>query len=139
MLYVPSKQKYKKHQKGKSFNKVKIPIKPLKYGQLGLKALTTSRINSKQIITLYNNIKKKIKKKGKVIINIFPQITVTKKPVEVRMGKGKGSVNFWVARVSPGSTICEISTYNINLAIKVLNRVRFKIPIKTKIIYRTLF
>jgi large subunit ribosomal protein L16 len=136
MLYTPAKHKYKKYQKGKAFNRIRINKNSLKYGQIGLKSINSFRVTTKQIISLYNSIKKKIKKKGKVIINIFPQISVTKKPTEIRMGKGKGSFNFWAARVHAGVTICEISTPNKLLALKVLNRVRYKLPIKTKIINR---
>ena len=70
------------------------------------------------------------------MITVFPQTPITRKPIEVRMGKGKGSVSFWVAKVKAGSTICEISTKYLFLANKVLNRVRYKFPVKTRIVYR---
>jgi large subunit ribosomal protein L16 len=138
MLFIPKKQKFKKHQKGHSFKKIKQNKKIFKYGQFALKSLFFSRFTSKQIIMLYNNIKKRIKKKGKIIMMIFPQLSVTKKPIEVRMGKGKGAVNFWVARIKAGSILCEISClYKYRLLVyKILNRIRFKMPFKTKIISR---
>jgi large subunit ribosomal protein L16 len=136
MLFIPLKSKYKKFQKGKSFLKLRFNDSHLKFGQLGLRALSSCRITSKQLVTLYNFLRKKMKKKGKVIFNIFPNISVTKKPLEVRMGKGKGSFSFWCARVFAGSIFCEISTRHIYLAVKVLNNARFKLPLKSKIYYR---
>lgn len=133
MLFIPSKQKYKKQQKGKSFNKIS-KISFLKYGQIGLKVLSSLRITSKQLSALYNWLRKKLKKKGKVIISVFPQTPITKKPIEVRMGKGKGNVGFWVSKLKAGSLLCEVSTRYKLFAKNVLNRARFKFPIKTKII-----
>jgi large subunit ribosomal protein L16 len=139
MLFIPKKQKYKKQQKGKSFQKVVSNYSSVKYGQVGLKVLHPTRFNSKQIIMLYNNLKKKMKKKGKVLITIFPQTPITKKPVEVRMGKGKGNVDFWVAKVKAGRIICEISTFKISYALKVLNNLRYRLPVKTKAVIRKQF
>jgi len=136
MLFVPKKHKYKKHQKGKCFRKIVFKSCVLKHGQVGLKVLHFAKFNSKLLVSLYNNLKKKMKKKGKVIITIFPQTSITKKPVEVRMGKGKGNVAFWAAKVKAGSIICEISTFKINSAINVLNNIRFKLPVKTKVVIR---
>lgn len=138
MLYTPLKTKFKKYQKGKDFNRIKINKQQLKCGQIGLRIIVSSRITVKQLIMLYNNVKKKMKKRGRVFINIFPQTSITKKPVEVRMGKGKGNFSFWAARAYAGSTLCEVLTYNTNYAIKVLKKVRSKLPIKTKIFLRLL-
>lgn len=135
MLFIPIKQKYKKQQKGKAFNKVIKSKSFLKYGQIGLKVLSSYRLNSKQLVALFNGLKKKIKKKGKLIISVFPQTPITKKPIEVRMGKGKGNVSHWVSKVKPGNILCEISTPNVIFAKKILNYARFKLPIKTKIIF----
>ena len=136
MLFIPKNNKNKKHQKGKAFNKIKQNRVSFYYGQIGLKALSFSRITSKQLITLYMSIKKRLKKKGKILIRIFPQLSVTKKPIEVRMGKGKGPISFWVSKVSPGSVLCEISTPFSFLALKILNKVRLKLAIKTKVVFR---
>ena len=135
MLFIPTKQKYKKQQKGKAFNKI-IGCSPLlTYGQIGLKVLSSYRLNSKQLKTLYNGLKKKMKRKGKLIINVFPQTPITKKPIEVRMGKGKGNVSYWVSKIKSGALLCEISTSHLVYAKKVLNYARFRLPIKTKIIF----
>lgn len=138
MTLKPQKQKYKKYQKGKAFNKIRIINKRFNYGQLCLRALSASRVDGNQIATLYNFLKKKLKKKGCVTLCIFPSFPLTKKPAEVRMGKGKGNVNKWIARVKSGSAICEISTANIPLAIKILKAAKFKLSIKTKIFKRNI-
>jgi large subunit ribosomal protein L16 len=138
MLFVPKKQKHNKHQKGKCFRKIVHKCYTLKHGQIGLKILQSAKFDSKLLISLYNNLKKKMKKKGKVLITVFPQTPVTKKPVEVRMGKGKGNVAFWAAKLKAGCIICEISTFKINSAINVLKNIRFKLPVKTKIVIRSI-
>ncbi len=132
------KLKYKKHHKGRAFNKIKIVKCPFSYGQLSLKSLGHARLETKQISALYNFLRKKMKKKGRVILRLFPCLPVTKKPAEVRMGKGKGSVHKWVAKCYPGSILCEIATPNIVLALKVLDSARHKLSIKTKISKRCL-
>jgi large subunit ribosomal protein L16 len=134
MLFIPTRQKYKKQQKGKAFNKITNSKSILTYGQIGLKVLSSYRLNSKQLLALYNGLKKKIKRKGKLIINVFPQTPISKKPIEVRMGKGKGNVSYWVSKIKSGVILCEISTPYIVFAKKVLNHARFKLPIKTKIV-----
>lgn len=135
MQFVPLKQKYKKQQKGKVFNKIVNTKTFLKYGQIGLVVLSFSRLDSKQLVAVFNNLRKKIKKKGKLIMSVFPQTPITKKPIEVRMGKGKGNVSHWVARVRPGTLLCEISTSNLLFAKRILTYARYKLSIETKIIY----
>jgi large subunit ribosomal protein L16 len=136
MLFVPKKTKFKKFQKGKRFNRIQPTLKNLKFGQIGLKILETKWLTSKQLLALYNNLRKRFKKKGKVCVMLYPQLGISKKPIEVRMGKGKGSVNHWVAKAKIGATLCEIITFNLTLATKVLERVKAKLPIKTLIIKR---
>jgi len=133
-MFIPKKQKYKKQQKGKSFRKIVSTCYSLNYGQVGLKVIDSARFHSKQIASLYANLKKKMKKKGKVLMTVFPHTPVTKKPVEVRMGKGKGNVAFWVSKVKAGTIICEISTFKIKAAIRALRIIKFKLSVKTKII-----
>ena len=137
MLFIPLKKKYKKSQKGRCFKKIN-KNNTLCFGQYGLQLLSPFRITSKQLITLRNNIKKKIKKKGRVVVRAFSHISVTRKPLEVRMGKGKGSVSSWVSRLKSGTIICEISTFKKILALKVLNRVRFKFPVKTRVVIKNI-
>jgi large subunit ribosomal protein L16 len=135
-MFIPSKFKFKKHQKGKAFNLIKSDTNNFQFGQIALKSITFTRLSSKQIITFYNFIKKKLKKKGKLLIRIFPQTSVSKKPIEVRMGKGKGAFNFWASKTSSGVILCEVATFYLSFAYKVLNAARFRLPLKTKIIIR---
>lgn len=95
MFFVPSNFKYKKQQKGKTFNKIKsnLNLSQLKFGTIGLKTISFGRIDSKQLNSFKKSIIKIIRKKGKLVLNTFPQTPITKKPIEVRMGKGKGFVN----------------------------------------------
>lgn len=135
MLFIPGKQKYKKQQKGRAFNKIITKGPFFTYGQIGLQSLVSYRFKPKQLKTLYNVLKKKMKRKGKVIIKIHPQTPITKKPLEVRMGKGKGNISYWVSRTKAGVLLCEISTPFLVFAKKVLNYARFRLPIKTRIIF----
>jgi large subunit ribosomal protein L16 len=137
MLFVPKKTKFKKYQKGKLLNRIKGGLNydsKLRIGSYGLKSISFGNLQSKQLETLKQILTKIIKKEGIVIIPIFPSISNTKKPIEVRMGKGKGPVNHWVFKVKIGVTICEIITENGNLAQKALKIVQKKLNIKTKII-----
>lgn len=95
MLFIPKQSKYKKSQKGKRINVVDscLSLKELQFGKIGLKATESGNLTSKQIESMRQTISKIVKKKGKFKIKIFPQIQVTKKPIEVRMGKGKGNVH----------------------------------------------
>lgn len=135
MLFVPKQSKYKKKQKGKRVLSVNslLSLQQLQHGKIGLKALECGNLSSKQIEAMRQTINKIIKKKGTFKIKIFPQIQVTKKPIEVRMGKGKGNVYKWIAKLKSGTVICEIETLNIKLAFKALKLTQFKLPINTKI------
>jgi len=95
MLFTPKKTKYKKKQKGKRLNRITkvCSLYRLSFGRLGLKSMEFGHLTSIQINAIRQTINKIIKKKGKVKVNIFPNTQISKKPLEVRMGKGKGSVN----------------------------------------------
>lgn len=120
MLLNPRNFKYRKQQKGRSFNKIIGSSSenriPLKFGSVGLKALSSGRVTAKQINSVRQAINKQIKKLGRLKVNVFPHIPITKKPIEVRMGKGKGAVDHWVAVVRPGTIIYEIGEAKENLA-----------------------
>lgn len=137
MLFIPKKFKYKKQQKGGPFNRIKgnINFIKLKFGKVGLKAQTFNRITSKQLVTLKQSVKKILKKRGKLKIDIFSFTSITKKAIGVRMGKGKGFVDHWVFKIRPGSLLCEIATNSIPLAVKALNNCRNRLPIFTKIVF----
>lgn len=136
MLLRPRKQKFKKEHKGKSFNKITKPIalNVLPLGSFGLKAMDSGRLNSNQISTMVKSINKIIKKTGRLILRVFPHTPVSKKPIEVRMGKGKGNVDHFIAKIKAGVTLCEIETVYKTTAIKAFQLAQIRLPFKTKII-----
>lgn len=136
MLFIPKKSKFKKRQKGKKLNTINkvCTINKLSFGRLGLKSLSSGHMTSKQLSSLRQTINKVIKKKGKLKINIFPNTPITKKPLEVRMGKGKGNIDRWVFKVRSGTILCEIETTSLLVGVQALKLAQFKIPIRTKII-----
>jgi large subunit ribosomal protein L16 len=137
-MLSPRKTKFKKQQKGKSFNRINstsVELNLLNFGSIGLKALAPGRLTSKQIEAVRQSINKVIKKQGRLKINIFPDTPISKKPIEVRMGKGKGSVDHWVFKVKPGFVLYEIETAFLSLAIKALEAGQIRLPIKTRIIF----
>ena len=137
MLFIPSELKFKKQQKGKSFRRINknIDLFQLKYGSIGLKALSHGRLSSKEIKTARQVVNKILKKKGFFKINVFPQTPVTKKPLEIRMGKGKGNVNTWVFKARPGMILLEIQTEFRSLALKALKLVQIRLSLSTKVIF----
>lgn len=133
-MLQPKKTKYKKEQKGRikgNANKGNM----LSFGTFGLKSLESSFITSRQIEAARIAATRYIKREGKLWINIFPYKPITKKPQEVRMGKGKGVVELWVAPVKPGRILFEISNnIPLDLAKEALRLASQKLPVKTKFI-----
>ena len=138
MVFIPRKFRYKKKQKGRLCNRINkiFELNNLKFGAYGLKSTSFGRLNSKQIESMYQSINKIIKKKVRVILKVFPHIPVSKKPIEVRMGKGKGNVDCWVAKIKSGTILCEIETPFKALAVKSLSLAQLRLPLKTKIYYQ---
>lgn len=136
MLFVPKKFKFKKQKKGPLFNVIKktYPIVKLKYGTLALISTTSGYLTSKHLETLRLHITKRIKKFGKLKINIFPNQAITRKPKEMRMGKGKGNVAFWIKKIGLGIIICEIQTKSLQKAKRALKHAKIYLPINCKII-----
>ena len=134
MLFQPKKTKYKKSRKGKVSN-LNFKSNNLTFGTLGLKAIESGLISSRQLEAARQSINRKIKRKGKIWIRVFPSIPVTSKPVAVRMGKGKGSVSHWVARVGSGTEIFELCGISKFVAKSALTTGSAKLPLKTKIIF----
>jgi large subunit ribosomal protein L16 len=135
-MYTPKKFKFKKQQKGTLPNYIRSSVvsDQLHFGSLGLKAMSFGRVTSKQIETMRQFLNKLIRKTGRVVINFFPNQPITQKPLEVRMGKGKGSVSHWAFKVKPGLFLCEIITDQTKVAKKALNLLKKKISTKTKIV-----
>jgi len=133
MLLQPKKTKYAKHRKGR-LPKLEFRSNKLRFGIFGLKALESGSISAKQIEAARQAITRKIKRNGRVWIRIFPDLPVTSKPIESRMGKGKGGVDHWVARIGGGTILFEIDGVSEKLAMAAFQTGAAKLPIKTTII-----
>ncbi len=134
-MLQPKKTKYRKAHKGRIRGKAKGGT-TLNFGSYGLKALTAERVTSRQIEAARRAITRHMKRAGKVWIRIFPDVPVSKKPTEVRMGKGKGTPEYWAARVKPGRVMFEIDGVPSDVAHTALNLGSSKLPLQTKIIKR---
>jgi large subunit ribosomal protein L16 len=132
MLLQPRKSKYKKVRKGK-LPKLEFRSNKLKFGTIGLKAAESGTITARQIESARQAIARKIKRKGKIWIRIFPALPITSKPTEVRMGKGKGSVNYWATKVGGGTVLFELCGITQNVAIAAFQTGGAKLPIKTQV------
>lgn len=134
MLLQPKKIKFKKLKKNYLSNSLETKACFLEHGFVGLKALESHRITSRQIEAVRQCMNRELKRKGKIWIKIFPHIPVTQTPTENRMGKGKGSVAFWCAPVKVGTVLFEITGVPLVKAKQALTKGSHKLPIKTKII-----
>ena len=134
-MLQPARTKYRKAHKGRIHGKASRCDK-LNFGTYGLKALQPERIISNQIEAARVALTRHMKRAGKVWTRVFPNIPVSKKPTEVRMGKGKGSPEFWVSRVKPGRILFEVDGVSEAVAKVALYKASAKLPIKTKFIKR---
>ncbi len=134
-MLQPKKTKFRKMHKGRIKGLAKGGT-DLNFGSHGLKALEPDRVTARQIEATRRAITRAMKRAGRVWIRIFPDVPVTKKPTEVRMGKGKGSVEFWAAKVKPGRIMFEIDGVTDEVAREALLLGAAKLPIKTRIITR---
>ena len=134
-MLQPKKTKFRKAHKGRIHGKAKGGTE-LSFGAYGLKALEPGRITARQIEAARRAMTRAMKRSGKVWIRIFPDVPVSKKPAEVRMGSGKGSPEFWVARVKPGRILFELDGVTGALAKTAFERAAEKLPIKTKVVAR---
>ncbi len=134
-MMSPKKTKYRKMHKGRIKGAAKGGS-TLNFGQYGLKALEPERVTARQIEAARRAISRYVKRVGRMWIRIFPDVPVTRKPAEVRMGSGKGSVEFWAARVKPGRIIFEIDGVDEKTAREAFDRASAKLPIKTKFVSR---
>ena len=134
-MLQPKRTKFRKLQKGRIKGVAKGGT-DLNFGSFGIKALEPARITSRQIEAARRAMTRHMKRAGRVWIRIFPDVPVTKKPVEVRMGKGKGSVEFWAAKVKPGRVMFEIDGVPAPLAREALQLASAKLPIKTRFVQR---
>nr|YP_010377445.1 ribosomal protein L16 [Hemiaulus sinensis]QYB23181.1 ribosomal protein L16 [Hemiaulus sinensis] len=132
MFLQPKRSKYKKVKKGK-LSRFEYRSNSLKFGTIGLKAAESGIISARHIESARQAITRKIKRKGKLWLRVFPNLPITSKPTEVRMGKGKGSVSHWAVRVSSGAVLFELCGITTNTAISAFKTGGAKLPIKTLI------
>ena len=132
-MLMPKRTKYRKQQKGRNRGKA-YRGSSLAFGTYGLKATELGRINSRQIEAGRVALTRTMKRTGKVWIRVFPDKPLTSKPVGVRMGKGKGSVEEWVMNIKPGRIIFELTGVDNETAMKALKLAAAKLPFKTKIV-----
>jgi large subunit ribosomal protein L16 len=134
-MLQPKRTKFRKAHKGRIHGLAKGGFE-LNFGQYGLKATEPERVTARQIEAARRAITREMKRQGRVWIRIFPDLPVSKKPTEVRMGKGKGSVEFWAARVKPGRIMFEIDGVSEEIAKEALRLGAMKLPVTTRVITR---
>ncbi|KQT48646.1 50S ribosomal protein L16 [Aureimonas sp. Leaf454] len=134
-MLQPKRTKFRKAFKGRIHGTAKGGTN-LDYGTFGLKAVEPERVTARQIEAARRAITRQMKRQGRVWIRIFPDVPVTAKPTEVRMGKGKGSVEYWAARVHPGRIMFEIDGVSEELAREALRLGAAKLPIRTRFVQR---
>ncbi|MEA1941578.1 MAG: 50S ribosomal protein L16 [Pseudomonadota bacterium] len=134
-MLQPKRTKFRKAHKGRIKGTAKGGY-TLNFGSYGLKALQPERVTARQIEATRRAITRHMKRAGRVWIRIFPDVPVSKKPTEVRMGKGKGSPEFWACKVKPGRIMFEIDGVPENVAREALELGAAKLPVKTKIVAR---
>ena len=134
-MLQPKRTKFRKAHKGRIKGAAKGGY-TLNFGSYGLKALQPERVTARQIEATRRAITRHVKRAGRVWIRIFPDVPVSKKPTEVRMGKGKGSPEFWACKVKPGRIMFEIDGVPENVAREALELGAAKLPVKTKIVAR---
>ena len=134
-MLLPKKTKYRKAHKGRIHGAAKS-ANTVDYGSYGLKAMAPDRITARQIEAARRALTRHVKRQGKIWIRVFPDVPVSKKPLEVRMGSGKGSPEFWVARVKPGRIMFEIEGVPEELAREAFALAAAKLLIATKFVKR---
>ena len=134
-MMQPKKTKFRKAHKGR-IHGVASSGATLSFGQFGLKAMAPERITARQIEAARRAITRAMKRQGRVWIRLFPDIPVTKKPAEVRMGAGKGGIEFYACRVKPGRVMFEVDGVNSATAKEALSLAAAKLPIRTKFVTR---
>ena len=134
-MLQPKKTKYRKAFKGRIHGKA-TSCNNLDFGAFGLKAAEPDRLTARQIEAARRALARGMKRAGRIWIRVFPDVPVSKKPAEVRMGSGKGSTEYWAARVKPGRILFELDGVPGPLAAVAFQRAAMKLPIKTKVVAR---
>src|SRR3989442_3501769 len=134
-MMQPKKTKFRKAHKGR-IHGVATSGATLSFGQFGLKAMAPERITARQIEAARRALTRHMKRAGRVWIRVYPDVPVSKKPLEVRMGSGKGAPELWVTRVKPGRILFEVDGVSVALAREALVLAAAKLPIETRFIER---
>jgi large subunit ribosomal protein L16 len=134
-MLQPMRTKFRKAHKGRIRGTSKAGTE-LNFGQFGLKALEPDRVTARQIEAARRALTRHMKRAGRVWIRIYPDIPVSKKPIEVRMGKGKGTPEFWVCRVKPGRIMFEVDGVSVQVAKEALGLAAAKLSVKTRFVER---
>jgi large subunit ribosomal protein L16 len=134
-MLQPIRSKFRKAHKGR-IHGVATSATKLNFGQYGLNALEPERVTARQIEAARRAITRHMKRSGRVWIRLFPDVPVSKKPIEVRMGKGKGAPELWVCRVKPGRIMFEVDGVSVEVAREALELAAAKLPIKTRFVER---
>ena len=134
-MLQPKKTKFRKAHKGRIHGKAKSGTS-LAFGEYGLKAVEPERLTARQIEAARKAFVRHMKRAGRYWIRVFPDVPVSKKPAEVRMGSGKGSPEFWAARVAPGRIMFEIGGVDVELAREALDLAAAKLPVRTRFVQR---
>ena len=135
-MLQPKKTKFRKQQKGRNRG-LAIRGSAVSFGEFGLKAVGRGRLTARQIEAGRRAMTRRVKRGGKIWIRVFPDKPITKKPLEVRQGKGKGSVEYWVALIQPGKVLYEMQGVTEEVAREALGLAAAKLPFKTAFVSRT--
>jgi large subunit ribosomal protein L16 len=136
-MLQPKRTKFRKQHKGRN-NGTAVRGSSVSFGEFGLKSISRGRLTARQIESARRTITRHVKRGGKIWIRVFPDKPITKKPLEVRMGKGKGSVEYWVAQIKPGTMLFEIEGVSEEMAREAFELAAAKLPVKTTFSARTI-
>ena len=135
-MLQPKRTKFRKVMKGRNRGLAQRGSK-VSFGTIGLQSVSRGRITARQIEAARRAMTRHVKRGGKIWIRVFPDKPITKKPLEVRMGKGKGSVEYWVAEIKPGKMLYEMEGVSEELAREAFRLAAAKLPLETKVVIRT--
>lgn len=135
-MLQPKKTKFRKQQKGRNRG-LALNGNKVSFGDFGLKAVGRGRLTARQIEAARRAMTRHVKRGGKIWIRVFPDVPVTKKPLEVRQGKGKGNVEYWVAQIQPGRVLYEVQGVSEELAREAFQLAAAKLPVQTTFVKRS--
>jgi len=135
-MLQPKRTKFRKQQKGRNRG-LALSGSKVSFGEFALKSTTRGQLTARQIEAARRTITRKVKRGGKLWIRVFPDVPITKKPIEVRQGKGKGNVEYWVAKIQPGRVIYEIEGVTEEMAREAFKLAAAKLPVRTTFVVRT--